>query len=260
MNKFCTIYFCLFIFIIFSFVFTGCTSDYTTENSSEIEEDNKISKYDVLVPYSSDEYGNGDWTADELVQHFEELGFYDIKIEETASRHVDKETVDVKVEEYGDGLFSYYRGFEKNEVISKGRIIKLIVTKPIPVMTVENCPELVGMLQMRNGSEGDIAVWNSFLADHVGEFIEFDGTVTSWYDEMWWVSISFTVCFEEYEDITFSFKVDSTKEIGFADNYFYGCVEKGAAAHLVLEIVKDSDGYYKFEIDSIQLEHKTKSE
>lgn len=33
----------------------------------------------VTMPYGSDEYVQGDWTVDELIAHFQDLGFTDIK-------------------------------------------------------------------------------------------------------------------------------------------------------------------------------------
>ena len=209
---------------------------------------------DATMPYGSDEYENGEWSVEELVSHLEELGFDDIDVEESESRHVSEISLEVRVEDTeSDSWFTEYKDFEKGEPARTWRKVRISVTAPIPVLTTENCPDLVDFLRKRYGSSEDIEVWQSFMEEHSGEYIEFDGTITDWYDELWFASgITFTVSFEDNDDITFSWSGMTTSEFGFANDYSTGCVQEGIPAHVVIRIGYAEEDYW-YGLESIQL-------
>lgn len=231
--------FCILLSLSFVlFLFVGCSSDGQS-----------------TMPYSSSEYENSDWTLDELISHFEELGFDDIDIDESHSRYVSEEYIQVRVEDTeSDSWFTEYTEFTKGEDLRSWRKIRISITYPIPVWTIENCPELVTLLSMRN-SEESFDEWIAFMHEHHGEYIEFDGTITDWYDELWYAGgISFSVSFEDIEDIAFSWHGLLTSEFGYKNDYYTGCVEEGISAHVVMRIVYSEEGCL-YELESIDLEN-----
>lgn len=226
----------LVLLIILAFTCVGCSGD------------------DATMPYGSSDYENGEWTVDELVSHLEELGFDNIDIEDDESRYVSEVSINVRVEDTeSDSWFTEYTDFVKGEPVRSWRNVKIEVTHPIPVLTIENYPELIEVLPLRSGSDTDFEEWKSFMKEHNGEYIEFDGTITDWYDELWYASgISFTVSFEDYEDISFSWSGLLTSEFGYKNDYSTGCVKEGISAHVVAKIVYSEDEY-KYELEDIQL-------
>lgn len=206
------------------------------------------------MPYSSSDYENGEWTLEEVISNLEELGFENIEIEEYESQYVSEESFDVKVEDFSsDSWLTEYKDFEQGEPLYSWRDVKIEVTIPIPVLTVENTPELADNLAKRFGTDKDVDAWKSFMKEHNGEYIEFNGIITDWYDELWYASgISFEVSFENYEDITFSWSSISTNELGFNNDYSTGCVTEGTSAYITAKIVYTSDECC-YELDSIKL-------
>lgn len=209
---------------------------------------------DATMPYGSDEYENGEWSVEELVSHLEELGFDDIDVQKSESRYVSEISLQVRVEDTdSDSWFTEYTDFEKGEPLRTWREVQIIVTTPIPVLTVDNTPDLADTLKKRSGSSEENDAWRAFMKEHNGEYIEFDGIITDWYDEFWFASgISFTVLFEEYDNISFSWRGLLTNELGFNNDYLAGCVAEGVTAHVVLRILYTEDEC-KYELESIQL-------
>ena len=85
----------------------------------------------ATMPYSSDEYESGEWTADELVEHFKGLGFSDIKVEDYTTYDISGEKIQVVVSEDSTSWFPSYRDFEKGETIDTMRTIIIRETKLI---------------------------------------------------------------------------------------------------------------------------------
>ncbi len=215
------------------------------------------SSEEPTMPYSSNDYENGEWTLEEVLSNLKELGFDDIEVVTSKSRYVSEESLQVQVEDYSnESLFTVYKDFEQGEPVYSWREVKIEVTRPIPVLTEENFPGLANNLAMRYGSDDDVAEWKSFMKAHNGEYIEFDGFVTDVYDEFWYASgISLSISFEEYEDINFYWSDISPNNIGYDNDYSYGCLPKGTLAHCVVKIVyTEEECYYEFE--SIELCNK----
>ncbi len=211
----------------------------------------------TTMPYNSNDYENGDWSLEEVVSHLEELGFEDIEVVKSESRYVSEENLQVLVEDFSsDSWFTEYKDFEQGEPLHTWRKVKIEVTIPIPVLTEENSPELVSNLAMRYGSDGDVALWESFMKEHNGEYIEFDGVVTDVYDEFWFASgISLSISFEEYEDIDFGWSGIEPNDIGYDNDFSSGCLSEGTPAHCIVKIVyTDEECYY--ELESLELGDK----
>ena len=205
---------------------------------------------DTVMPYGSIDYENGEWTVDELVSHLKELGFDNIDIEEDESRYVSETSINVRVEDIkSDSWFTEYTDFIKGEPVKSWRDVKIEVTHPIPVMTIENTPELVDILSLRNGVEADFEEWKLFMKEHKGEYIEFNGKVLDVYDEFWYASgISLDISFEEYEDICFVWSGIEPNDIGYNNDYSLGCIPNGTPVYCVARIVNSDDVYtYKLE-------------
>ena len=209
---------------------------------------------DAVMPYGSSDYENGEWTVDALVTHLEELGFDNIDIEEDKSRYVREVSLNVRVEDTeSDSWFTEYTDFIKGEPVKSWRDVKIEVTHPIPVMTIENTPELVDILPLRSGTEEDFEEWKSFMEEHNGEYIEFNGTVLDVYDEFWYISgISLDISFEGYENIDFGWSGIEPNDIGYDNDYSLGCLPKGTPAYCVVKIVySEAEGFY--ELDSLDI-------
>ncbi len=205
------------------------------------------------MPYGSSDYENGEWTVNELVTHLEELGFDSIDIMEDESRYVSKTSINVSVEDVeSDSWFTEYTDFIKGEPVRSWRDVKIEVTHPIPVMTLENSPELVDILPLRKGSEADVEQWKTFMKEHNGEYIQFSGTVIDVFDEVLWVGISLDISFENYESIYFSFSNVSPNDIGYDNDYSYGCLPEGTPVYCVVRIVS-SDDDCSYELDTLRI-------
>lgn len=205
-----------------------------------------------LMPYSSSDYENGKWTLEEIVDSLNELGFEDIEVKESKSRYVSEVEIEVQVEDYAKNtILTEYKDFKEGEPLYNWRKVKIYVTTPIPVLTEENRPELATILGKANGNDSDIELWKAFMKEHNGNYIEFDGTLTDVYDEAWYITgISLTICFEEHKDITFYWRGIEPNDIGYDNDYSYGCLPEGTPMHCVAKIVYDENGCY-YEPDSI---------
>ena len=211
----------------------------------------------VTIPYSSDEYENGEWTVEELVEHFKELGFTDIEIEEKTTFDESEVKIQVVVADDSDSWFPAYRDFEKGETISTIRKIIIRATSLNPVLTVENSPEFADLVKMDSESPEKAERLSSFMQTHDGDYLEFDGTITSWYDEFFWTSVSITVAVEDSDQMSFSWGTISLSELGMTGEYHYnkyhaGLITEGMKVHILAQIDYTEDGW-ALKIDSMQI-------
>lgn len=231
------------IFILFSILLFLCTSC-----SLNIEK--------IPMPYGTDDYDNGEWTLEKVTENLNEQGFDEIEIVEYESRGLDRERIKVKIEDYSNGsLLTEYKSFKKGELFYTYEKIKIEVYKPIPVLNINNCPELGVILSEWSDLEGDVSVWKPFMEEHNGEYIEFNGKIVDCFDEFYYITdLTLTISFENYENITFCWDGISTNEVGYQNNYSVGCIEKNTPVHVVAKITC-TDDIYRFELESVDLKY-----
>lgn len=229
--------------IICCILLVGCSS----------EDDVEVPK--IAMPYGSREYISGEWTNEEwsvedLVKQFEGLGFTEIEIIGNTTKVI---SVTVEGE---DGLFdSFYKG-EEVEISRKIHIFTAF--EATPPLTVSNCPEFAEFVENGIESSKNSQAWVAFLKSHSGELLVFDGTITDWYDEAFWIGVSFTIAIEDSPNMSFSKDTMSLSELGMTgeydyNNYYAGLIKEGVRVHVVTEITKTDDGWWDLELDSIQV-------
>lgn len=214
----------------------------------------------VSMPYGSEEYENGDWTVEELIEHFEELGFSDIETINTLEYFGDEEIgiYNVTIEDTSsDSLFTEYRSFEKGEELGTWLKLKIETYTAIPTLTIDNCSEFSELTKMKNSSSEQGELISAFMNSHNGEYLEFDGIITDWYDEMFWTSVSFTISFEESEQLSFTWSTIDFSDLNLEGEYEYskykvGLISENMKVHMITRIVSSEDGW-NLEIDSMQV-------
>ena len=213
----------------------------------------------ATMPYSSDEYENGEWSVEELVEHFEGLGFTDIDVEEYTTFNEGEEKIQVVVAEDSSSWFPSYRDFEKGETVDTLRNIIIRETRLIPILTTENCLEFAEYVKNGKDSPDNTLTWLSFIEEHNGEALEFDGTITSWYDEFFYISgVKCTVAVENSEHMSFYWAVDSLDDLGLSGEYSHneyslGEITEGMQVHILAVINYSEDNGLNLEIESMQV-------
>ena len=124
-------------------------------------------------------------------------------------------------------------------------------------LTVDNCPEFEKFLKEGIETPENRSAWISFLEAHKGEVVEFDGTITDWYDDMFWASISFDIAIEDSEYMRFSKDCVDLIELGMTGEYHYknyhlGLIQEGMRVHVIAKITETEDGW-DLELDSMQI-------
>lgn len=227
-----------FVFSILLFICAGCDAGAT-------------------IPHSSDEYENGEWSVEELVEHFEDLGFTDIKIEEKTTFDESEVKIQVLVADDSDSWFPSYRDFEKGETISTMRKIIIRATSLIPVLTVDNNSDFAKLVNMDQASPEKPDLLSSFMQAHDGDYLEFNGTITNWSDEFFWTSVSLTVAVEDSNQMSFSWGAISLSELDMTgaydyNNYYAGLIKEGMKVHIIAKIDYAKDGW-ALEINSMDV-------
>lgn len=213
----------------------------------------------ATMPHSSDEYENGEWSVEELVEHFEELGFTDIDVEEYTTYDESKAKIQVVVADDSSSWFPSYRDFEKDETVDTLRNIIIRETKLIPILTVENCSEFAEFVKNGQDSTANSVTWTDFLEKHNGEALEFDGTITSWDDEFFYISgVKCTVAVEHSEHMSFSWAADSLDDLGLSGEYSHnkysvGEIKEGMQVHILAIINYPKNDGLNLEIESMQV-------
>ena len=173
----------LFAFLSAISLFTACgtdTEDDLTVSSSD--PDNVISEENspdeevaptsdkIEMPYSSADYCGADWTLESLTAHLKELGFTAI---ETVPCVPDNDKYEANIFEIyiETGLFST-DPWEAGEKYDPDDEITIYYNE-FPLLTVENCPDLLTVLTSR-----DID-YMTFANKYDGRYVEFNAYVTS---------------------------------------------------------------------------------
>ncbi len=213
----------------------------------------------IVMPYSCDEYENGEWTVDELVEHFEKLGFTNIKVANVMESFGEAEVAiwNLTIEDTSsDSWFTEYRTFDKGEEFDSWLEIKIETHTFIPTLTVDNCTDLAELVQTK-GSLVNLEDKKSFMESHKNEYIEFEGTITDWYDELHWVGVSFTVSVEDSEYLSFSWETTSLSDLKMEGDYHYsnyktGLISEGMRVHMIARIVF-ADNEWQLEINTMNI-------
>ena len=204
---------------------------------------------EITMPYSSEEYVNGGWTIEDLEKHFEDLGFTEIEI-------IGNTTEITGI--YAENDDSLFESFEKGAEISASHKIWIYTdfesTSPL---TVANCPEFAKFVESGIESPENNEEWISFLESNSGKLLEFDGTITDWYDDLFWVGVSFTIAIEDSEYMNFSESSIDLIELGLTGKYQYnkyhaGLIDEGMRVHVITKITQAEDGC-NLELDSMQI-------
>lgn len=218
---------------------------------------------EVAMPYSSEEYLEMNWPVDELISHFEELGFSDFETYITETFDEDEARIRrVAIEDTSsssaDGDLEH-KEFEKNEKF--GTYLEVLISgyRLIPTLTVDNCDELAELVQMDGESLEKGEKITAFMRKHGGEYLEFEGTITYWNDELFFASgVYLTVAVEDSPHTNFSWNSIGISELeivgdpDYENGYISGMIEEGDKVHMYTKINNNAEGW-KLEIISTEI-------
>jgi hypothetical protein len=231
-----------FILIVLGLLFlcTGCSSE-------------------VSMPYGSAEYEGQEWSVEELVEHFKELGFSEIKTDVIETFDKDQARIcRVAIEDiFSDSWTMGYKDFEKGESIGTHLEVFISAYTLIPTLTVDNCVEFADLVKMDNENPEKADLLASFMQTHDGEFLEFDGTITDWQDKYFWVGVSFTTAVENSTHMFFSWDSIGLIDLGMTGDYHYnkyhsGLITEGMNIHMLAKI-DWLENEWSLEIDSMEI-------
>lgn len=226
--------------LVLIFLCTGCTTS-------------------VSMPYSSDDYKELDWSVEELIDHFKDLGFSNIKtdIRETFDESQARICRVAMEDTAADSWFTEYKDFEKDDEFGTHLEVYISAYTLIPTLTVDNCAEFAELVNMDRNLPEKADRLSAFMEAHNGEYIEFDGLLTEWNDKWWYVGIDFTIAVEESSEMSFSWNNVATIDLGMTGDYHYekyktGLITSGMRVHMLAKIKNTRDGW-DLEIDSMQI-------
>lgn len=212
----------------------------------------------VEMPHNSEEYRNGNWSVDDLIKHFNDLGFYNIETEEAQYSFGEKNTeiYHVMIEDSSsNSLFTDYVKIEKGK--EYGTYLKILIQTHnyIPTLRTDNCTEFADFLQLKNDTDRNNAK-NKFLNSHIGEYIEFYGTITDWNDEFFYISVSLSVSIGNSNQTIFKWDNVNFSELkleGYDFNsYSVGKIHENMEVHIIAKIVS-ADNQEKLEIETMEI-------
>ena len=194
----------------------------------------------ITMPNYSWHYDNG-WTVENLINHFQELGFTNIETATTtetgwgAEFHLYGEIFNVTIEDTTLG------GWKSGDVFGSTSLITITYYERTPTLTIENCPDLVSILSNRD------MTYTEFVEKYDGQFIEFDACITSLVHDVAgavdaiWVCGGDTINREGHV-----IHLDTMLTAG-DETYIYTNFEEGATVKVVAKI----DDYYADYYDAI---------
>ena len=145
-----------------------------SEDESSDKPESAESKVDtsdekIIMPKSASDYIGAEWTIDSLTKHFNEMGFTNIR---AIPCEPDDDNYDANIFELSirTGWFSTDPWEAGDEFNSDAEIS--IYYNEFPLLTVENCPDLVTILTSQDVS------YTTFAEEYDGRYIQFDGYVT----------------------------------------------------------------------------------
>lgn len=136
-------------FLISMLLFSGCDTTHT----------------EIVMPHDSSYYDEYDGTLDELVKHFEDLGFTDIETTASSYSGYARNIIDFV------SAKGYWTGFKEGDTLYSYDTIEIHYYDQCNNLTVDNCPDLASFL----AGEMD---YMAFAEKYDGKYIEFDGCIT----------------------------------------------------------------------------------
>ncbi len=145
-------------------------SEKEQETESTIKETDASEKTSrrIIMPNSTSDYIGSEWTIDTIIEHFKELGFTNIK---TVPCEPDDDNFDINIFEMviETGWFSTDPWEAGDEFDSDAEIT--IYYNEFPLLTVENCPDLLTILTSKDMS------YITFCNTYDGHYVRFDAYV-----------------------------------------------------------------------------------
>lgn len=141
----------------------------------------------ITMPNDSSHYTKG-WKVDELINHFEQLGFTNIETQTTsesgmfAEFHQEGEIHSVDMDETFLGMW------DSGDVFGATSLITITYYERTSTLTIDNCPDLNTVLSSR-----DIP-YTVFSEQYDNQFIEFDACITSVVNDITGKVVSISVC------------------------------------------------------------------
>lgn len=228
---------------------------------------------EARTPSASSAMHGRDYT--DVIETFEKRGFTNIKTERIEDLVFGFLVEDGEVEEVSVGgdvdydvdkwvpadteVIIYYHTFpaDDKDVSNKEGTDNIKAEDTKTPLTVDNCPELEKFVKEGIETPENESAWISFLEAHKEEVVEFDGTITDWYDEAWWSSISFDIAIEDSDCMSFSKSCVGLIELGMTGEYHYknyhlGLIQEGMRVHVIAQITETGNGW-DLELDSMQI-------
>lgn len=151
-------------------IVSSSETDNAISEENSLDEEAEITSDEIEMPYSSADYCGADWTLESLTAHLKKLGFTTI---ETVPCAPDDD-------KYESNIFEVYieKGLFSTELWEAGEKYDpddkiTIYYNEFPLLTVENCPDLLTVLTSR-----DID-YMTFANKYDGRYVEFNAYVTS---------------------------------------------------------------------------------
>ena len=204
--------------LISALLLSGCDTTYT----------------EIVMPHdSSYYYDEYDGTLDELVKHFEDLGFTDIKTTASSYSGYARNKIDFV------SAKGYWTGFKEGDTLYSYDTIEIHYYDKCNNLTVDNCPDLAIAL-----STGENDVHLQFAEKYDGQFIEFDGCITDSTTYMAGTEIIINVAGGDYEQLG-----DNTLSIHLDDNNLFSdspdtSVNTSLPVGENVRIIGEVDSYY----------------
>lgn len=144
----------------------------------------------VVMERGSEEYRTNCWTVDSLSEHFRNLGFENIETMERSGSETNY--YEIRGVYYADGLFGVGdESWNAGDSLDTGKTIRIYYAED-PLLTLENCPELAGILA---GSES----YSYVAGRYDGRYVSFDAYVSYFIPGSYCNDVIINVSNEDYE-------------------------------------------------------------
>ena len=149
---------------------TSVDNKVTDENSKTAKnKEKKTSSDKIVMPNSTSDYIGSEWTIKKIKKHFKKLGFNNIH---AVPCEPDDDNYKINIREINieTGLFGDTDSWEAGDEFSEDAEITIYYNE-FPLLTVENCPDLVTVLTSKDMD------YMSFADKYDGRYVEFDAYV-----------------------------------------------------------------------------------
>ena len=201
--------------------------------------------FEIEMPHDDYFYEEGEWTVEELISCFEEMGFTNIETEaHTASDYEFDEIQNIKID---GGMF----GFEQGDVFMSNDKVEIGYYDLVPNLTIDNCPDLEEILS------GGTMEYAYFASHYDGQYVEFDANVVEAYSYMGGTSFIIEVCGGDYSPDSSekqAIRIDVETMTDYDGRYINEYVDVGDNVKVIGEVVMSKSEYYEMLfIDAVYL-------